>query len=126
VHHIAWRAPDDPTEERWRAELVDAGVSVTPIIDRQYFHSIYFREPGGVLFEIATDNPGFDTDEPLLELGRALQLPPWLEPNRDQIRAALPELKVPDAVEAADRRAERSERAAAGGAAEAGDAVGGS
>jgi glyoxalase family protein len=105
VHHIAWRAPDDPTEERWREELVDAGVSVTPIIDRQYFHSIYFREPGGVLFEIATDNPGFDTDEPLLELGRRLQLPPWLEPNRAQIRAALPELRLPDEHEAAEKAA---------------------
>jgi glyoxalase family protein len=115
VHHIAWRAPDDPTEERWRAELVDAGVSVTPIIDRQYFHSIYFREPGGVLFEIATDNPGFDTDEPLLELGRKLQLPPWLEPNREQIQAALPKLELPDANEAADRRAEAAARSASAG-----------
>jgi glyoxalase family protein len=114
VHHIAWRAPDDETEVRWRAELVDAGVSVTPVIDRQYFHSIYFREPGGVLFEIATDNPGFDTDEPLLELGRRLQLPPWLEPNRAQIEAALPALKLPDAAEAADRRAEIAEAGAGG------------
>jgi glyoxalase family protein len=94
---------------------VDAGVSVTPIIDRQYFHSIYFREPGGVLFEIATDNPGFDTDEPLLELGRKLQLPPWLEPNREQIQAALPKLELPDANEAADRRAEAAARSASAG-----------
>jgi glyoxalase family protein len=116
VHHIAWRAPDDETQQRWRDELVDAGVSVTPIIDRQYFHSIYFREPGGVLFEIATDSPGFDTDEPLLELGRRLQLPPWLEPNRDQIQAALPALELPDEQEAADRRAEAAETAEAGAA----------
>ncbi len=112
VHHIAWRAPDDETEQRWHSELVEAGVSVTPIIDRQYFHSIYFREPGGVLFEIATDNPGFDTDELLLELGKKLQLPPWLEPNRQQIEDALPTLQLPDQHEAADRRAESAESAA--------------
>jgi glyoxalase family protein len=70
------------------------GVSVTDIIDRQYFKSIYFREPGGVLFEIATDAPGFAVDEPLLELGRSLKLPPWLEPNREQIAAALPPLQL--------------------------------
>jgi glyoxalase family protein len=94
VHHIAFRAPDGETQARWRQELVDAGVHVTAIIDRQYFTSIYFHEPGGVLFEIATDKPGFDVDEPLLELGRALKLPPWLEPNREQIEAALPPLRV--------------------------------
>jgi glyoxalase family protein len=74
--------------------LVDAGVDVTPIIDRQYFESIYFREPGGVLLEIATDPPGFTRDEPLLELGRALKLPPWLEPKREAIEALLPPLKL--------------------------------
>jgi glyoxalase family protein len=109
VHHIAWRAPDEAAEARWREQLVDEGVSVTPIIDRQYFRSIYFREPGGVLFEIATDEPGFATDEPLLELGRHLKLPPWLEPNREQIQASLPTLKLPDEAEAADRRAEQAE-----------------
>jgi glyoxalase family protein len=108
VHHLAWRAATDASEVALRGELVDAGVSVTPVIDRQYFHSIYFREPGGVLFEVATDAPGFDTDEPLLELGRRLQLPPWLEPNREQIRAALVPLRLPDAQEAADRRAAAS------------------
>jgi glyoxalase family protein len=96
VHHIAWRAPDDPTQARWRGEIVESGVQVTDILDRQYFHSIYFREPGGVLFEIATDPPGFTKDEPLLELGRALKLPPWLEPRREQIARALPPLKLPD------------------------------
>ena len=95
VHHVAFRAPDLTTMARWRDDLVDAGVSVTEILDRQYFKSIYFREPGGVLFEIATDDPGFATDEPLLELGRSLKLPPWLEPNREQIAAALPVLRVP-------------------------------
>lgn len=96
VHHVAWRAPDDPTQERWRAEIVDDGYDVTPVIDRQYFHSIYFREPGGVLLEIATDPPGFTKDEPLLELGRALRLPPWLEPRREDIQRMLPPLELPD------------------------------
>jgi glyoxalase family protein len=96
VHHIAFRAPDRATQARWRQELVEAGVHVTEIIDRQYFTSIYFREPGGVLLEIATDQPGFTVDEPLLELGRALKLPPWLEPSREQIEGALPPLRVPD------------------------------
>jgi len=96
VHHIAFRAPDGETQARWRQELLDAGVDVTEIIDRRYFTSIYFREPGGVLLEIATDQPGFTVDEPLLELGRSLKLPPWLEPNREQIAAALPPLRNPD------------------------------
>jgi glyoxalase family protein len=97
VHHVAFRAPDGETQARWRRELVEAGVAVTEILDRQYFTSIYFREPGGVLFEIATDQPGFAVDEPLLELGRSLRLPPWLEPDREQIAAALPPLRNPDA-----------------------------
>lgn len=95
VHHVAWRAPDEPTQAAWRAELVDRGVSVTSILDRQYFRSIYFREPGGTLLEVATDQPGFSVDEPLLELGRALKLPPWLEPDREQIEHALPALRRP-------------------------------
>lgn len=94
VHHVAFRAPDLATMTRWQGELQDAGVAVTDIRDRQYFKSIYFREPGGVLFEIATDEPGFATDEPLLELGRSLKLPPWLEPDREQIAAALPPLRL--------------------------------
>ena len=98
VHHVAFRAPDGETQERWRTQLVDAGLEVTPILDRQYFTSIYFREPGGVLFEIATDRPGFDVDEPLLELGRHLKLPPWLEPTREQIEASLPPLRAGDGV----------------------------
>jgi glyoxalase family protein len=108
VHHIAWRAPDDDTEARWRGELVEEGVEVTPIIDRQYFHSIYFREPGGVLLEIATDAPGFDIDEPLLELGRKLRLPPWLEPDREQIERNLPDLKLVE--DERDRRREAAEQ----------------
>jgi len=95
VHHIAFRAPDLETMTGWQRELQGAGVAVTEIKDRRYFKSIYFREPGGVLFEIATDAPGFAVDEPLLELGRYLRLPPWLEPNRQQIAASLPSLGLP-------------------------------
>jgi glyoxalase family protein len=95
VHHVAWRAPDEPTQAAWREELVDKGVNVTSILDRQYFRSIYFREPGGTLLEVATDAPGFAIDEPLLELGRALKLPPWLEPKREDIAAMLPKLNLP-------------------------------
>ncbi len=95
VHHVAWRAPDEPTQAAWRDELVDKGVNVTSILDRQYFRSIYFREPGGTLLEVATDEPGFAIDEPLLELGRALKLPPWLEPKREDIEAMLPKLNLP-------------------------------
>ena len=99
VHHVAFRAPDLETMTQWQHTLLDLGVAVTDIRDRQYFKSIYFREPGGVLFEIATDEPGFATDEPLLELGRSLKLPPWLEPSREQIARALPPLRLdgPDA-----------------------------
>ncbi|GAB3870520.1 ring-cleaving dioxygenase [Kibdelosporangium lantanae] len=95
VHHVAWRAPDEDTQASWRAELVDRGVNVTSILDRQYFRSIYFREPGGTLLEVATDEPGFAIDEPLLELGRALKLPPWLEPKREEIEGILPKLNLP-------------------------------
>jgi glyoxalase family protein len=94
VHHVAFSAPDLPTMELWQQELLSRGVQVTQILDRQYFKSIYFREPGGVLFEIATDDPGFEIDEPLLELGRKLKLPPWLEPSREQIQASLPPIRV--------------------------------
>jgi glyoxalase family protein len=94
VHHVAFRAPDLETMTAWQQELLGRGVGVTQILDRQYFKSIYFREPGGVLFEIATDAPGFAVDEPLLELGRHLKLPPWLEPDREQIAAALPPLRL--------------------------------
>ncbi|PRX98668.1 ring-cleaving dioxygenase [Allonocardiopsis opalescens] len=96
VHHVAWRAPDQATQAAWRDELLDQGVRVTSILDRQYFRSIYFREPAGTLLEVATDEPGFAIDEPLLELGRALKLPPWLEPQRDDIQALLPALDLPD------------------------------
>jgi glyoxalase family protein len=95
VHHVAWRAPDEATQLAWRQELEDQGLDVTPVLDRRYFRSIYFREPGGVLLEVATDQPGFAIDEPLLELGRRLQLPPWLEPQRERIEAGLPPLAPP-------------------------------
>jgi glyoxalase family protein len=95
VHHVAWRTPDADQQLEWRDDLMGKGLNVTPVLDRQYFRSIYFREPGGVLFEIATDPPGFTVDEPLLELGRRLRLPPWLEPQREAIEASLPPLKLP-------------------------------
>jgi len=95
VHHIAFRARDDAEQLVWRERLVDLGYNVTPVIDRTYFHSIYFREPGGVLFEIATDPPGFTLDESLEELGNHLRLPPWLEPTRSQVEEVLPAIKVP-------------------------------
>ncbi|HET9783527.1 MAG TPA: ring-cleaving dioxygenase [Terriglobales bacterium] len=92
VHHVAWRVDDDPAQRDWRAHLAALRLNVTPVIDREYFRSIYFREPGGVLFEIATDPPGFTVDEPLAELGGTLRLPPWLEPERQRIEAVLPPL----------------------------------
>ncbi|MFC4564981.1 ring-cleaving dioxygenase [Nocardiopsis mangrovi] len=99
VHHVAYRAPDRTTQDGWRRSLAADGVDVTEIRDRSYFTSIYFREPGGVLLEIATDGPGFDYDEPLLQLGRSLRLPPWLEPDRERIEAHLPGLAVSGAVQ---------------------------
>ena len=95
MHHIAWRATDDADQLEWRERLTGLGFEVTPVMDRQYFHSIYFREPGGVLFEIATDPPGFLYDESVETLGSALRLPPWLEPKRDQIEQLLPPLVLP-------------------------------
>lgn len=95
VHHIAWRAHDDAQELAWREKLVRHGINVTPVRDRQYFHSIYFHEPGGVLFEIATDPPGFGVDEAVEDLGTSLKLPPWLEPHRARIQRALPHLRLP-------------------------------
>jgi catechol 2,3-dioxygenase-like lactoylglutathione lyase family enzyme len=95
VHHIAWRALDDAEQRAWRHEIGERGHNVTPVLDRNYFHSIYFREPGGVLFEIATDPPGFSVDEPVAELGQHLKLPSWLEPQRAQLEHILPKLKLP-------------------------------
>jgi len=89
VHHVAFRTPDDPQQVAWRERLVDAGVGVTEVIDRFYFHSLYFREPGHALFEIATDGPGFTADEDIAHLGERLSLPPFLAPYRREIEAQL-------------------------------------
>jgi len=94
IHHIAFRVPDDDVQAEWREKLKRMGFQVTPVQNRDYFRSIYFREPGGVLFEIATDIPGFTKDEPLEKLGEKLQLPVWYEKNREQIEAELPTLKT--------------------------------
>jgi len=92
VHHIAFRTPTDREQEQWRLNLTGQGYEVTPIVDRVYFHSIYFREPGGVLFEIATNPPGFSVDEPVEHLGEQLKLPPWLEDSRAELERRLPAL----------------------------------
>src|SRR5262245_3693142 len=94
VHHIAWRTPDDPQQGEWRKEISRLGFNVSPVLDRKYFHSIYFREPGGVLFEIATDPPGFTVDEATESLGTKLVLPDWLEPQRSRIEARLPPIRL--------------------------------
>ena len=95
VHHVAWRVAGDREQQAWHRELTAGGHHVSPVMDRQYFHSIYFREPGGVLFEIATDPPGMTADESATRLGSGLRLPPWLEPSRPEIEAALPPLVLP-------------------------------
>jgi glyoxalase family protein len=96
VHHVAWRAADGADQLAWRQEIIAHGHDVTAVLDRNYFHSIYFSEPGGVLFEIATDPPGFTVDEPLRGLGQHLKLPPWLEPQRAHIEGLLTRLKLPN------------------------------
>ena len=95
IHHVAFRAPTGAAQLDWRDRLAAAGHDVTPVIDRQYFNAIYFREPGGVLFEIATDAPGFAVDEDPGDLGKSLKLPPQYEAIRDRIERALPVLTVP-------------------------------
>ncbi len=95
VHHVAFRTPDDAQQRAWRERLVAARVNVTEVIDRFYFHSLYFREPGHALFEIATDGPGFAADEDINHLGEALALPPFLEPYRREITAGLHPLLAP-------------------------------
>ena len=95
VHHIAFRTPDDAQQGAWRQRLLDAQVNVTNVIDRFYFHSLYFREPGHALFEIATDGPGFASDEDIAHLGEHLALPPFLEPHRREIAAQLHPLMSP-------------------------------
>ncbi|MFC7370194.1 ring-cleaving dioxygenase [Fictibacillus iocasae] len=89
VHHIAWRASDYDDHEQWKHHVAQSGYGVTDVIDRQYFNAIYFREEGNILFEIATDPPGFTRDESFEEMGKNLLLPPWLEPHRQQIEENL-------------------------------------
>lgn len=96
IHHVAFRAPEPEDQRAWRERLAAAGLQVTPVIDRQYFEAIYFRTPGGVLFEIATDPPGFAVDEAPGRLGEALKLPPQYEPQRERIERVLPPLRLPE------------------------------
>lgn len=95
VHHVAFAISGADEQLRLREELVRRGVQVTEVRDRQYFRSIYFREPGGVLLEVATTEPGFTVDEPLHCLGRDLKLPPWEEPHRADIESGLPAVRLP-------------------------------
>jgi glyoxalase family protein len=95
VHHVAWRALDDAHQVGWREMLLASGRQVTEVIERKYFRSIYFREPGGVLYEIATDQPGFTVDEPAESLGSGLQLPAWHEDRRESLKVNLPPIAVP-------------------------------
>jgi len=94
VHHIAWRTSDDAQQMAWRQTLVSSGYNVSPVMDRTYFHSIYYREPGGILFEIATDPPGFAVDEAPEHLGERLTLPPHVEPYRSALEKDLPRLTL--------------------------------
>ncbi|HLJ55180.1 MAG TPA: ring-cleaving dioxygenase [Chthonomonadaceae bacterium] len=96
MHHVAWRVPDDAAELAMRQRVAAAGRHPTEVIDRFWFKSVYFQEPGGVLFELATDGPGFAVDEDPGKLGETLVLPPWLEPHRREIEAALPPIELPD------------------------------
>lgn len=89
THHIAWRAKDDAEQQAWLERLAKVGLRPTPVQDRKYFRSVYFRMPDGVLIEIATDEPGFLVDEPLATLGQGLSLPPWLEPERETLEREL-------------------------------------
>lgn len=93
IHHIAWRVENDEHQQTIRKRIEQAGRQPTPVIDRFWFKSVYFLEPGGVLFELATDGPGFAVDEDPAELGESLVLPPWLEPQRAAIQSALPPLE---------------------------------
>jgi glyoxalase family protein len=94
VHHIAFRTPSDEEQLRWREKLVDLKFHVSPVMDREYFRSIYFREPNGILFEIATEGPGFTVDEPAESLGESLKLPKQFEAHRNEIEQSLPPIKL--------------------------------
>ena len=95
VHHVAFRTPTDEQQKILRHNIIQAGLDATPVIDRFYFHSVYFREPGGVLFEIATNPPGFTIDEREEDLGTNLVLPPWLESVRKDLVKILPPVRLP-------------------------------
>ena len=95
IHHVAWRTTDVEEEMLVRSNVEASGLRPTPLIDRFWFQSVYFKEPGGVLFELATDGPGFDRDETRDRLGEQLILPPWLERRRAEIEASLPRVETP-------------------------------
>jgi glyoxalase family protein len=95
VHHIAFRTPSDENQTSIRKNIIKIGLNPTPVIDRTYFHSVYFREPGGILFEIATDPPGFTLDQKVEDLGEKLMLPKWLEPIREKLEKVLPKIELP-------------------------------
>jgi catechol 2,3-dioxygenase-like lactoylglutathione lyase family enzyme len=95
IHHVAWRTTSDEQQREWQEALRGQDISVTDLRDRQYFHSIYFDEPGGAHQEIATDQPGFATDESVESLGSQLRLPPWLEPMRESLERTLPPISLP-------------------------------
>ena len=95
IHHLAWRVDDEAHQLEVRRRIEEAGARPTPVIDRFWFKSVYFLEPGGVLFELATDGPGFGVDEDLAQLGESLVLPPWLEADRSAIESVLPRLVQP-------------------------------
>lgn len=100
VHHVASRTPNDKQQNILRTKIIKSGLEPTPVMDRVYFHSVYFHEPGGVLFEIATYNPGITIDEKSEELGTHLALPPWLESLREDLVKILPPVRLPDRREA--------------------------
>ena len=95
VHHVAFSTPTDEQQKSIRRRIIDSGLNPTPVIDRTYFHSVYFREPGGVLFEVATNPPGFTLDQKIEELGTKLVLPDWLESERENLEKILPKVILP-------------------------------
>ena len=100
IHHVAFRTDDDASQQQWLKKIMQLGLHVSPVMDRKYFHSIYFREPGGVLFEIATDGPGMAVDEPEEHLGEALTLPQEYESIRASLERTLPPVVSPHLVRA--------------------------
>ncbi len=94
VHHLAFATASDEDQLQVRERIESNGLQITPVLDRQYFHSVYFREPGGVLFEVATNPPGFSVDEPVESLGQSLKLPEWIEPQRKILEQKLEDLNI--------------------------------